>query len=497
MDFTIEDINEKALYVLKENKEGRFETGFFNVNDDLVKELEIEKLFKYIDTKYPSDHEEALKLQEEKQEAVIELFKKMYEKYRYLYDYRNYCRRMALRSSYCEFKPILSPDDIKKTDFNRLDRQALYISLPGVITWANDYINQFLYSYFLEETYKDCKAIPEIKVYSHRRVGWTEYKYTLNDIMSVSVSTNFGYGSASYFLVTLIYDDILIIPYSRLVIYYYAKTSELIRHTIECSVDDKSWSFALDFVRDACNDLIDNGSNSFISNYMIKECEKLVELLPSFLVSNEFYLSENYRGYDGVEIKSSTTTLNDIELMIFRGEKIAGAVNYTENIKKMNKLFPTDKYIDTINECCKKIEPMLNNEITKQSEELKKLNNKFNDLKETLGKYKEELMPVDVKVQEFKELEEKKRDEIYRSPIDNKEGLYKYSIKINDLVEEYMKATYQEYFNVKETKNRLDKLYSDTDKEKDEISRKIWKLENDINTLNKHNDRILSYLNGI
>lgn len=495
MNNTIEDINEKALYILKLNEEGRFETGFFKINDDLINELEVEKLYKFIDTEYPTENEDALKLQEEKQEAVIELFKIIYEKYEYLYSHRSYCSRQALTSSYCEFKRILSPDDVKKTD--SFERDELRISLPFVNTWAKNYINQFLYSYFLEQAYNECMAVPAIKVFSHRKVGWKGFEYKLNDIMSVDISTNFSFGSASYFVLTLIYDDILIIPYSRLVIYYFAKTSQLIRHTIECNVDDRSWSYALNFIKDACNELIDNGANSFIAKYMIVECEKLTEILPSFLEQNEFYLSDNFRSYTGVEIKSNTHTLNNIDLMIFRGEKIAGAVNYTENIKKMNKLFPTDKYINTINECCKKIKPMLYDEIIKQDGVLIELNQKYNYLNEILEKCNEELVPIDVKIVEFNKIKEEKRDQIFNSPVENKEGHYKYSTIIMDLVDEYMKANYVDYDITNEIKSKLDKHRLDTDNEINKVYREKYKLQNDIATLNKHNDRISSYLNNL
>jgi hypothetical protein len=380
MNYDQEDINEKALYILKENENGRFETDYLKIDDELKNELEVDKLFDLLDKSYPWDQEQAQALFDEKQDEIMSFFEKVYVSHPYLFGYRNYSNRLALRSSYCEYKGLSNPDDISRIE--KLDRNylGLYLNKFPLITLAKDYIKDFIHSYNIEQAYNKCKSQPDIKAFSHRKVGWITYHYILNDIMSVNIDTNFGYGYSSYFLITLIYDNILIIPYSRLVIYHYAGSSELLRHTKEFQIDDRSWHVALNYIKNACNDLLDKGKESFVAKYMIEECEVLTERLPTFLEKTTFTLSDNFYGYDGEKKTSSTIELKGIDIIVFRAEKVAGAISYVENIERMNKLFPTAKYINIINSCCKKIEPMLEKEFIIQNENLNKLKDTYLNL---------------------------------------------------------------------------------------------------------------------
>ena len=40
-------------------------------------------------------------------------------------------------------------------------------------------------------------------MWSSEAIGWTYYSYKVNDDFVVSISTNFGYGNSSYFILRL------------------------------------------------------------------------------------------------------------------------------------------------------------------------------------------------------------------------------------------------------------------------------------------------------
>lgn len=71
-----------------------------------------------------------------------------------------------------------------------------------------------------------------IKIFSHDIVGFNHIIYDIDDDVKVRVDTNFGYGpTSSYFFLTIKYKDIILIPYSDLVHFYYASMKSLIAHT--------------------------------------------------------------------------------------------------------------------------------------------------------------------------------------------------------------------------------------------------------------------------
>jgi hypothetical protein len=366
MNFEEEDINENALYVLKINETGQFETNFIEIEKSLLKEVDIESFNKLFDDDNDNKMSNIKELLQFKKKSILDFYEKLNLNHPDLFEDRDYLERLALCSFYMEFRGIHSHAEMGLR--LELENDRLYFNKPSNpygsgrydYKQLKDYTKQFFDSYLIEKTYKRCKNDVSIKAFSHRRVGWTTYEYKLNDILAVEVITNFGYGRSSYFVITLIYQDIKIIPYSRLVLYYYVNVMELLRHTREYSVVDCSWKLALDFVKDACNDYQDKGSRSFIIKYVINECEKLIELLPNYLITNIFNLSENKDGNFFYEKdKFEKIELKGFDLILFRGEKISGAVDFTESINKLNKITPTKKYIDCIEDCCIKLLPQL------------------------------------------------------------------------------------------------------------------------------------------
>ena len=101
-------------------------------------------------------------------------------------------------------------------------------------------------------------------------------------------------------------------------------------------------------------------------------------------------------------------------MTIFRGEKIAGAVQFVESINKLSEITPTQKYLDRITNCCNRVIPEIesainkldmeiaNAEIPKEYEHKKllKLENTLNELNKLKEKEDEKIERWIVKLKE-------------------------------------------------------------------------------------------------
>lgn len=96
-------------------------------------------------------------------------------------------------------------------------------------------------------------AMSSVRMSSHEVIGWETMKYPINNDLTITVLTNFGYGSSSYFYVNVCYKGIDLLPYSQIVKYYYANMQDIIAHTRSYRAERDSWKTALYFVADLSN----------------------------------------------------------------------------------------------------------------------------------------------------------------------------------------------------------------------------------------------------
>lgn len=377
--FNVDDINEKALYVLRKENDGSFDCKYIEIDDDLSTEIDLEYIINFCKKKDIDTIE--------KINTCNNLLDKLFNEYTVLFYERSYCSKYALRSHYCDFKTIYNREEIEIIAEERsyINGRSIEMMLQHISVCQfsfESWINQFIHSHLMEKCYEKCSNDRNNTAFSHRKVGFTGYDYTLNESLAVNVSTNFSYGHASYFFITLKYKGIQIIPYSRLVHYRIIDVKQLIRHTREYECFDANWKDALDFVKDASNDFIKNGDNSFISKYIINECEKIAQLLPQYLITNVFELSETLNGtFFGSRTTFTMIELEGYDLHVFRGEKMSGALSYIANIKKLSELIPSQKYIDCIEKCANAVLPELSTAITNLEFELKDINGRVDSLK--------------------------------------------------------------------------------------------------------------------
>ncbi len=128
-----------------------------------------------------------------------------------------------------------------------------------------------------------------VLAYSHRKFGWNTEIFDLDESFKIKVDTNFGYGLSSYFTLTLVFNNIPIIPYPKIVYYQYANASSLLHYTQDYQVEYQNFERCFNFVSQVVNDFIQNGKETFVHKHIIKALEELTLLIDKIMDTNIFY----------------------------------------------------------------------------------------------------------------------------------------------------------------------------------------------------------------
>lgn len=218
----------------------------------------------------------------------------------------------------------------------------------------------------IQQSYIECQQNNKILIYSYRTIGFSNPIYSLTPNFSIEVKTNFGYGRSSYFFTILKYRNIEISAFSNWIYYQYANYADIIRYTQRHELDNSSWLDALSYCKEACNISLKD-EQSFISKYIIGECEKMTQGLEEIL-NKETFLFKN-KDHNFYKVDKTGRVLID-----YRGEKITGALNFIDKILQFQNIASINIFIKRIEECNKKIEPILIKELTEIKIELKDFN---------------------------------------------------------------------------------------------------------------------------
>ena len=202
----------------------------------------------------------------------------------------------------------------------------------------------------------------DILMYSKENIGWNSYNYKISDDLRISIATNFGYGSASYFCLSVKYKDLEIIPYSLIVKYYKAFMVDIIRCTRQYLPSRESWEAAFDFVVELTNQSKSNTDN-FIREYVMNEVKEMMCGLKSILENPQTMMNNMIRFECPKLVVNVRNILNDEQdrmrvypkecLFLFKVEKITDALYFLQSLKSVASVFDDIKqdineYIDTI-----------------------------------------------------------------------------------------------------------------------------------------------------
>lgn len=245
----------------------------------------------------------------------------------------------------------------------------------------------------IDFAYEQAKKTPNMLVYSHRISGWSNPEYNITNNLKQQIKTNFGFGNASYFYSLLTFKNVEITPVSEWIDYRYALFSEVIRYTrsfgkripifyngelkyYKVEIANSSWISAITFTQDAAN-LSLTDEDIFIKEYIIDECERMVNGLENILKESKFkFLNQDQIQSKGTEELVPEVDIKGFELIDFRTEKIIGALDFIDKIREYDSITPSKKYEYKIIELNKKFIPNVYPALKNQKFELSEVEKK-------------------------------------------------------------------------------------------------------------------------
>ncbi|WP_316828602.1 hypothetical protein [Pedobacter miscanthi] len=249
----------------------------------------------------------------------------------------------------------------------------LHYGLEGIKKYYEHQPNSVLESYTKERITAYClglkqnelKLDPAILAISHRRMGWEYPVHKLNDNFTVFFKTNFGYGNSSYFYSIIQYKGILVVPYSDWIKYRFVNKYEIIRYSANHFVSNESWEWAMEYAKDAWN-LANLSESAFVNRYLLGQCEEMVSGLASFLNGSKFKVfTKSWGILAGPSQIREEIQLSGHDLMIYRAEKISGALTFIESINALSGTVAIGGIIDKIESFNLRMRPILETEIPK------------------------------------------------------------------------------------------------------------------------------------
>lgn len=243
-----------------------------------------------------------------------------------------------------------------KHRFSREPLDALKLKLDKEIIEANQsakkkYLKKasiYIKCQRLSETVNKIKEHEGIKLYSRDVVGYSTYTHKINGDITVELRTNFGFGRAAYFNLAIKYKDIVVLPYSYLVHYYYANMKSLMACTRAYRPLRESWEASIDFIADFVNQSIYD-PRRFVSEYVIKEVEEMMKGLRA-IMDNPAEVQSRIKDSCSSEIRLSVIrpfnkdefvmmeTMADELTTLFKAEKITGALLFVENLRQLQEI---------------------------------------------------------------------------------------------------------------------------------------------------------------
>lgn len=203
-----------------------------------------------------------------------------------------------------------------------------------------------LYLTFNNYLYKEAtkKALSQkMLAVSHKVRGFYARNFEIDHELKFKVSTNFGYGRASYFYNTLFFNNVPILAYSSIVYFNYVNASKIFLCTDEYPSEHNSWEKCFNFVVKEINDFKKRGRHSFIYRHIISSLDDLKKLIGKILETNLFYLVDikkidSYLGLSGrAIIYDYEHYINNVNNEIINQDALNKLVNQFMARKKSEK----------------------------------------------------------------------------------------------------------------------------------------------------------------
>ena len=222
----------------------------------------------------------------------------------------------------------------------------------------------------LDSAIEEIRSNTNIKIHSFDTIGFNQVIYNIDENVKVWIGSNFGYGRSSYFYLTIKYKDIILIPYSDLVHFYYANMKSLIAHTKSYSCQRDSWIGLMDYVSKFVNNSR-HFPERFVRDYVLNEIQIMMKGLRNIIknpeeafeqistINQENVRFTTLRPFAKNEFQIYETTKKEIT-SVFKIEKISGALYFIENLKSFKEIcLDVETVIDEIIKLNQSIAPEL------------------------------------------------------------------------------------------------------------------------------------------
>lgn len=291
----------------------------------------------------------------------------------------------------------------RKAQYNRRKEEAIrekgYCEEKDIDIQLKEDFYEYAIPYIkADELYKGYNRLcnlPDIRFVSHNKVGWKTITYNINKDIIVTVFTNFYYGEASYFDISISYKGIKLSPYSHVVKYYYASMIDIVSYTRRYEPYHESWEAASNFIVDISNKLR-TGDLSYIREWLHHEIQEMMcglnELVskPSDAIDNFIkgpsVTSLRVRNINSSE-KVEYKTYGDEFAVAYMATRVSDALNLIESLRAISELYePAKQTIEDIKSLCIEILPKINNQTQSLSSGIEFLNNKIKEKEQLLNK---------------------------------------------------------------------------------------------------------------
>ncbi len=340
-------------------------------------------------------------------------------------EYFNLCLQYSYSASYIGgigYPNLLTYDEyndmLKKKKDELVNQCSQYEQVEKeLLNWRNElkftFLNKckiYIDACNFSITSSKIKDNPQTIMQSSEVIGWTDYEYKVNEDVIISVATNFGYGYSSYFLLSMKYKGIEILPYSAMIHYYHANIVELRRHTRQYNTERDSWNIAFDFVVESAN-MAKTAPDKFISKFILNEINEMVLGLKNIACHpnteiRRFLANSNKSLINGICYSVRNISWNekiDYEVyskemdIAFKAEKITGALMFLEKLSELVEILPViQTSIDEIKLLNNNLTPELEekidqiqNVVDKHNKQLEELEESYNTLKKQINVHKE------------------------------------------------------------------------------------------------------------
>ncbi|GEM_PF-5152166 len=267
-------------------------------------------------------------------ERVKELISKLEVQYPGLFHYRKneYC--LEYNGANCDLI------DISNIDTSEIVKDSL-----------REVIRGYYYAYLLKSYYRNYDNNDNVIAYSHRIRGFNKRRLTIDNDFEIVIKTNFGYGNSSYFYATVIFQNVSILRYSRMILYDFAEAAELLLSTKILTVDEKSWNELFDYIISVYNDYRLRGLNGKFGKYVRKSLSDFVMLFEKVLTERSFFYVDDLLRLEKMLDSDISTYLDNyfdenydckpyefsgVDLYIYRGKKVLLAIDIVDDLKSLS-----------------------------------------------------------------------------------------------------------------------------------------------------------------